>query len=246
MDNWNLYAEYTWYQNNSNKSVKPGAHEVLAVADFFKPGIYGSRVLTADSLSGAFSFHYNGADLSFQRPFYFSKKITANFGLGLKGLWISESVSLSGTGLAYGDPLTILELIPEPGTLHVKNHRKSWGVGPRFEFASNWLLGCGFNLIGDLTTSVLYTRYTKHDSSAMTSLSNISSFSQSNYGTLRAITESSLGLGWGRYLGSNNGLHLDLITSYDFNILWNQNLLVTGASSNVYLHGLNVAARLDF
>ena len=246
MDDWNLYGEYTWYQNNCNKSVKSGSNTFLSIPDFFKPGIYGSRVLTATKADGNFSFHYNSANLCLERPFYFSERITANIALGLKGLWISESVGLVAKGLSYGDPLTSDDLIPEPGTLVCKNHRKSWGVGPRFAFTSNWLLGCGLQLVGDLGASVLYTRYTKHDTSAVTSLTNITSFSQSNYGTLRAVTESSLGLGWGQYLGGNNRWHLDLTASYDFNILWNQNIIVAGASSNIYIHGLNLGARFDF
>ncbi len=151
-------------------------------------------------------FSYNDAHLGFSRPFYFGKSLTADFSTALRGLWISDEF---------------------------EGHQKSWAVGPRFGFDSNWLLGSGFRLIGDMSQSVLYTRYTERKGS-------------NDYNTLRAVTETSLGLGWGSYFGDMNDFHFDLTVSYDFNIYWNQ---FAGAGSNFgndYLQGLNVGLRFDF
>jgi hypothetical protein len=188
MDDWNMYGEYTWYQNNAGDD--------------------------SSSENDRNKFHYNDAFLELQRPFYFGKALTANFGMGLRGLWISDDVD------AYG----------------VHSEQKSWAVGPRFEFASSWLLGCGFKIMGDLAQSVLYTKYSQ--------LSGL--VYNCGFSTLRPVTEASLGLGWGSYFGDNDDFHFDLTVGYDFNVYWDQHLGSFDSSGNSYLHGLNVGLRLDF
>ncbi len=152
-------------------------------------------------------YSYNDAHLGFCRPFYLGKMLTADFSTSLRGLWVSDQFK--------------------------SDHQKSWAVGPRFGFDSNWLLGSGFRLMGDLAQSVLYTRYTQRPGA-------------DGYNTLRSVTESSLGLGWGSYFGDSNDFHFDLTVSYDFNVYWNQFAQKGNNFDNVYLHGLNVGLRFDF
>ncbi|MBM3197753.1 MAG: hypothetical protein FJZ58_00670 [Chlamydiae bacterium] len=240
MDNWTLYGEYTWYQNETSLSASSGSGEVLAL----EQGLLLPRVVTAGSMSGDFWFHYNCGDLSLQRPFYWGKKLTSNFGCGLRGLWISQNQNVTASSLRY---VSGQNLVSESGSLATSFEQKSWALGPRFTLDTNWLLGCGFRVLGNLGASVLYTRYTDLNYSYVEGTYADYSEDMSPLGTLRAITESALGLGWGCYFGDNNDYHIDFGASYDFNVHWNQNMGVKGtAPGNVYIHGLNVAARLDF
>ena len=244
MDNWNLYGEYTWYQNKTHKSVEAADGQVLVIGDDLRPARY--EVLSVEDLSARYRLHYNAADLSIQRSFYNGKKLTADFGVGLRGLWLSQHYKLNAGGLAYAE-VDASSFTSESGTLAVKRELQSWALGPRFTLGSNWLLGCGFRFMGDLAASVLYTRYTEKDQSAVSTLTNLSISEPSNYNTLRAITETSLGLGWGSYFGQKNDFHLDLSASYEFNVFWNQSISdMNGGHGNFYLQGLNVAARFDF
>lgn len=64
-----------------------------------------------------------------------------------------------------------------------------------------------------------------------------------------------LGIGWGSYLGCQD-YHLDILATYDFQVFWNQNMMVqladdvfirTGhAAANLYLQGLTVRTQFDF
>ena len=239
MDNWTLYGEYTWYQNETTASATAGNNQVLVV----EPGLLLPRTVTASSMSGTSWFHYNCGDLALQRPFYWGKKLTSNFGCGLRGLWISQNQSKEASTLRY---VSGSNLVSESGEISSSYSQKSWALGPRFALENNWLLGCGFRIRGDVAASVLLTKYTE----------NTFSYTEGSYAAftdnrapragLRANTETTLGMGWGCYFGDNNDYHIDLGATYDFNIYWNQNLNIDAAPGNVYLHGLNIAARLDF
>ncbi len=257
MDDWNLYSEYTWYQNTNSHSAHTGDDQVIAIAYAQEDAVAGIThdVVVAESATIKSKYHYNNLNLSIQRPFYFGRKLTANFGVGLRGLWFSQTVTNSADDLTsyHAGETTGIALGDDAGTSF---HQKAWGLGPRFEFGTNWLFGWGFRMLADVAASVLYTRYTDLSGSVTGDVTHgvvagLNTGISSNYNTLRAVTETSLGLGWGSYFGDNNDFHFDLSASYEFNVYWNQNMLGMvinehGSPGNTYLHGLNVAARFDF
>lgn len=256
MDGWNLYSEYTWYKNTTSNTTNAGSGDVIAVdlADHAAPGGITDDITVATSVSGESKYHFNNLNVSLQRPFYWGRKVTANIGAGLRGLWISQTVTGSASGVtAYPSG----SLVPGASLSNSSSSftQKSWAVGPRFELDTNWMLGAGFRIMADIAASVLYTNYTSLDGSVSGGVTDgITADLTSNtssYRTLRAVTETSLGLGWGSYFGDSNDFHFDLSASYEFNIYWNQNMAGMvinghGSPSNTYLRGLNIAARIDF
>jgi len=238
MDDWNFYGEYTWYQNSGNQTSSGS----LSVID--------PLVSTDFDLSRHISLKYSNADFLLARPFYFGKKLTANFYTGLKALWITRKGDTSGSGSAnvLGLATTTID------SLTTSSKVSSWGLGPKFGFDTNWLLGYGFKILSSISASVLYTRYTSSSDMAVEGTGDLldTTFSvdanvgvsDSNYGILRAITESALGLGWGTAF-CDDQYHIDFGITYDFNVYWNY---VTRRHNpgNLYLHGLNIQARFDF
>jgi hypothetical protein len=243
MDDWNFYGEYTWYKNSASNSN--------AVA-----GTLPNALLTAN-LTGSsdISIAYNNADFLLQRSFYFGKKLTSNFYTGLRALWINNDASLTASGT-----LTALSSIVtgDYSNVYMSASNSSWALGPKFGFDANWLLGYGVKFLSNMSASVLYTRYTGDFSSSTTGTGKVItafsgnssvSINESNFGRLRPVLESYLGLGWGSYFGDNS-FRLDLSIGYDFNVHFDYvtNMTTPGGSgpSNLYLHGLNVQARFDF
>ncbi len=245
MDDWNFYAEYTWYKNSGDNS----ASSDLAVT---------SPAIDIDaSASASSTIHYNNADFLLQRPFYFGKKLTSNFYAGLKALWINNRYNVSGSGTF--DVLDDIFTTTRAGSFSATEKVTSWALGPKFGLDTNWLLGYGIKILTNISTSVLYTRYTSSASATVDAeldvlstpvdLSASPSGGISNYGTLRPVLETYLGLGWGSYF-CDNDFRFDLSVGYDFNVHWNYVTRLTdmGTSNpgNLYLHGLNVQARFDF
>jgi len=244
MDDWNVYSQYTWYQNK--QTTKASGEVVL--------GVFGSDVVTAEKASLTSHYRFNNLQISLQRPFYSGRKLTMNFGWGLRALWIWQKMTLNATDLEALPVRSFAQLsMDEP--LKIVSSQKSWALGPRIGLESKWLLGRGFRAITNVAGSILYTRYTELDgqiegSATYGIVSNLRENTSNNLSVLRAITEAFLGIGWGSYLGVNRSYHVDLVVGYDFNVYWNQNMSQVishnGNAENTYLHGINCSIRFDF
>jgi hypothetical protein len=193
-------------------------------------------------------------DLVLQRPFYFGRKLTANFMAGLQALWISEEFTSNGKNLRFVSQNST-SFNPVAGSFSSASSQKSWALGPVFGFDSNWLLGGGLKIFGHASLSALYTSYITLISSVTGAISdiNIANFTlsqENNYNTVNPVASCALGLGWGSYFYRNT-FHFDLNLSYDFQVFWNQNVMgvlleSNGSPGNMSLRGLNVQARFDF
>jgi hypothetical protein len=245
MDDWNVYGEYTWYKNSGSKS----AHAEAAITS---PNISLNVDLAAD-----ISLKYDNADFLIERPFYFGKKLTANFYTGLKALWITREakVTIPSTSSFTFLSSSFLEGTVTEFDLHDKV--SSWSLGPKFGIDSSWLLGYGIKFLSNVSVSAVYTRYTQTldgkvdgEMSLITlpvSLKSSGQMKQSNYGTIRPILETYLGLGWGSFFCENK-FHFDLSVGYDFNVFWNYVTEIGGTlpPASMYLHGVNAQVRFDF
>ncbi len=256
MDDWSIYSEYTWYKNTSDTRTTTSGTQILAVAPTLIQYVDGANpgVLLSDNLATSAHMTYNCVDLLLQRPFYFGRKLTANFVAGLEALWISQKITANGIDLSFveANSLTEDEL---RGSFRSYSKQKSWGLGPKFGLNSSWLLGYGFKIMGSISLNALYTSYIKLITTTQGVISNINlanlQINQSkNYNTVNPITEAALGLGWGTYF-CDNSFHLDFLASYDFKVFWGQNVINSlvnsnGSPGNMSLRGLNIQVRFDF
>ena len=243
MDHWNFVSEYTWYNSTNTMSASAGS-------GFLTPGfgdhfIHGTvPAVEASSVSNKWKLAVNILDAGLQRPFYSGRKLTANFGAGLRALWISQSTSTTFSGTVIDDTLV--------GTVSIYDQDKMWALGPRVAFDGNWLFGMGFRFTGRFANSLLFASYTTlgGHSNINDAVETHTYNTNGNYNNVRAVTEAGLGLGWETYC-CDDSFHFDLFAGYDFNAFWNQNLLnltteQDGDPGSLYLHGLTVTARFDF
>jgi hypothetical protein len=247
MDDWNLYAEYTWYKNTSHATTTGSSTTGLVLPS---GAFRGDQHLVAEAaldttLSTEAKMNFSALDFLLARPFYFGKKLTANFSAGLTALWITQKLTAS-TSAGTTDLVSDLAMASSSYA-----RQTSWGLGPKFGLDSNWLLGYGLKVMANVSASVLYTRYMTNVNSTTTvgtATATGNSVGLDNYGTLRPVTEMFLGLGWGSYF-CDNGFHFDLSVGYDFNVYWNYNMAYATSTQSVgsmYLHGMNIRARFDF
>ena len=256
VDDWIVYSEYTWYQNSDSMRTLAGDSQYLAVSPLLIKHVGGATpgVLLSDNLFTKARIHVNDLDLVMQRPFYFGKKLTANFIAGLHALWINQTFKATGSELSFiGSNANIP--IHVNGAFNSNYQQRSWGLGPKFGVDSNWLLGCGVRIMGSMAMSALYTSYIRLNSQVTGSVSDVNlatlTIDQShNYNTVNPVLQSSLGMGWGSYFAHNN-MHFDVSACYDFNVFWSQDIInsllnVGGSPGNMLLQGLNIQARFDF
>ncbi len=245
MDNWNLYSEYTWYKNSAHEDVSGSLENpiILPSSHFLATQSVLSSQTLAGPLDTELKLGFQALDFLVERPFYLGKKLTANFGMGLRAQWISQNFSESGHGF-LGDS----DLLSDHS---YSVHMTSWGLGPKFVFDTNWLLGYGIKILGNIGASILYTQYNAN-ASYYNVLNSVAASGSAeyldNYGTLRPVTEFFLGLGWGSYFAKEK-FHFDFSVGYDFDVYWDYNMLfysIDQVIGNMYLQGMNIQVRFDF
>lgn len=249
MDDWNFYSQYTYYRNSGSTSQ-------FADLNRGNPTITGTL-----NAHGSASISFDMLDALIQRPFYFGKKLTANFVTGLKALWISNDYDVAGSVKA-----TMSISAPSPYYAGQATNDfeyssdsdiSSWSLGPKFGFESNWLLGYGVKVLSNVSVSVLYTQYSGHKEETSVGFLETNNYGskpydydntkKSSYNGVKGIKpmlETYLGLGWGRYI-CNEQYHLDVAAGWDFDLL-RLSKNTTSGSGNLGLSGFNLKFRFDF
>ena len=159
------------------------------------------------------------ADLFLTRPYYLGRDWTVQPFFGLRAGWIRQYFDVSGTVIG-SSPWYSQE---------TAMNTNCWGIGPRAGLQTNWLLGMGFSLFGDMSASLLYTRYTT------ISLRNTNTDGGSVVGTnndfnaVRPNVDAGLGVRWGSYF-TNQKYYFDISAAYNFLVFFSQNEMATFAS----------------
>ncbi len=260
---WEFHAEYTWIRSNTFvNSTAPadnssGGEGVWLMNDWFAQGIGSSGSgVSATNVTSRWRLGIDVLDITASRPFCLNKNVSITPYGGVKAAWIRQSLNIGATV-----PVTALTVGQRPLSsqpTYSRNHTNSWGLGPVFGMDARCLLGQGIRLQGKGDISLLFTQYTKlyhsEDAASSTATPSLYSMNQSNYNTLRPIASLGLGLGWGRAFYGDK-YYIDFSADYDFNVLWNQNMMrsfvseiASGSSSNndLFLHGLTITGRFDF
>lgn len=263
-DNWDAYAEYTWFHGTTDSTVSQlvptGTAATAGNFNFLQakqgaPGALSTLTPYYNSGNQSWNLKMDFLDMSLARAYYAGMKLTVRPFFGARGAWIREHLDTTYNGNTAGGASATNNSV-------VTNSTTSWGLGPRAGFGTNWLMGYGLRFTGDASADVLYTRYNAR-AQQLFSTTATPSVVTSNYKLsvdhldyLRAHVCLDLGFGWGSYFDNNNW-HVDLAASYAYQVFWDQNMMITPVSANMsaltlspngnlYVHGLNLTARLDF
>ena len=260
-DNWVGFFEYTQLRSSTHTFLTPPddarGTPVLgpilwfyASSGYLATGGINYSSIYASSLNSSWHLKLDIFDATLSRPYYQGRKLTVTPFGGMRGALIRQNLRIDSM-LLYG--------AGSSSNAVSHNHSHCWSVGPRAGLQAHWLLSWGLRLEGDLAGSALYTQYTtvamRSDATPSNPTVGDASVRYKNYGTIRPMTEMNLGMGWGSYFDRQNYC-FDLLATYDFNVMWNQNMIRalqntenTLSSSNapdLYIQGLTLTARLDF
>jgi len=240
-DQWVGLLEYTWLHQSTTGS-KTAFDDTAWEMTSWMAITQTSPAKDYDRVEGKWHANFDILDATLSRPFYQGRYLTIlPFG-GLRGAWIRQNLKIEADNSSYVN------------ISH--NHSRCWAVGPRVGFQAHWLLGCGFRFEGGASASALFTRYTKVTNNCSSNGATYSYMAFKDYNTVRAMADIGVGLGWGSYFDRQN-YHFDLLAAYDFNILWNQNMMrevcnirtyygTSSSAGDLHLHGLTATARFDF
>lgn len=151
-DNWQLFAEYTWFHaRGRNTSKKPAGfatqddNELIPVLAVTFPTIFTSFV---NEVKSHIRFTENILDLKVERFVGLSKYLVLGFNAGYEGAWIAQHWKL----MALSNPVFAQH------TLTKENWHFS-GAGPLIGVDSDWYLTKNFTLYFNGMGSILYGFY---------------------------------------------------------------------------------------
>jgi len=264
-DHWDGYAEYTWFSSNTHSSINSGSDSSTTRVGV-TPVKGNPFMLDAVQTGGNFSvaafndgsqewkLSFQSLDAAIARTYYVGTKLIFRSILGARFAWFTQQAEQTFTN----DGTLAFAFFPA-GTYSSKQNFSSWGAGLMAGLNTKWMLGEGFSMLGNGSVDLLYTRVQTSNSK----------FSWQAVGSLPAIYNSpddrpdfvmphmnlEFGFAWGSYLDCYKW-HVDFAATYNFQVFWNANLfrqftdfeaaLISAPNGNLYMHGLNLSARVDF
>lgn len=235
-DNWIINLEYIYLRGKNTKSTG-------IPNPFFSdldPGFLSYDIATNYSFLKGFGSWRNRLDiinLNLGRPFYSGKKLTFAPTFGLRGGWLGQRYRASYTATVLAD--TTARYI-----FSSKSRQKTWLIGPRATFFSNWDFYKNFRLFTDIAVGLYYQHFHNRFTDRLSDTDY--STTTGKIETLMPNYELGLGLGYSRYFFSKKA-HIDFIVGYDFQVFMNQNrmkILVNNLSeiaSEIFLESMNPA-----
>ncbi|KPK33212.1 MAG: hypothetical protein AMS24_01840 [Chlamydiae bacterium SM23_39] len=263
MDDWNLFFEYTRLTTSDTSSTsvsEPLDVSIMLYAPFYIPeGSDGGAFMPTDYglsyVRARSKFYINLLDMELGRPCYVGTKLTFKPYVGARAGWIKQKNNTKINAWNYGKT--------EEGYVYLKEKSDTWLLGPRVGLDTNWHLGEGFRLFGNVAASLFYQHYkidikqvlpVQTNTTVAVTVERLTKEKVKDY-LFNPCFEAFLGFGWGKYF-SNHEWHVDLSAGYEIQYFLNQYYIGQikrfsqhngdNAMPDLTLHGLTVSLRFDF
>jgi len=252
-DSWDLFAEWTHYVSHNNTTTQaPVGGFIIPTLNNPATSVFSAFLGTPVDAAMTWRLIYNTADLNLSRAYCLGKMLNFTPRVGVRGSWFKQSYDTQYDGLRTALSIPV-------GVYRIHTKLNSWGLGPRFGVDTNWMLGAGFRLFGNVNASLLYTKFnvakTQTSTTIFGTITALSVQNKRGNAQLRPNMDANLGIGWGSFFDNSNW-HLDFAISYDFNYWMDANADMTFVDTyangkfvsggNLSLHGGTFRMRLDF
>lgn len=248
-DGWDLYANWTWFQNHAHGSVHvPSTERIYPVQA--SAGDIASD--TATKSHAHWRLALNMIDLEMGREFFVSKWMTLRPFVGVRNAWVRQKLHIDYEHL-------LLSGVADSEEIDCRFNNNYWGIGLRPGLNTQWGLGHGFSFYGNTAFSLLYGFFSLDQDETNESLAGVTSHFMDNdqsYRVGRAIAEIQLGLRW-EHMFANDHAHFSIQGGWENFMFFGQNQFkrfVTSSSAGIFaanqgdltIQGWTLAMRLDF
>jgi hypothetical protein len=201
-DAWALGLEWTWlnitnYLNYDTSGTSAVVYPLWGAA---------TGTSTANALSSCWNVHYDTLDLKLGKPYHVSRYVVLQPHFGLRAAWINQHFSVHYYGAT-----------PNPAIHHGDND--FWGVGARGGLMSSWMVGKGWELLGNFATSILFGKFENTQRLAVETGTG-TDFDENYYQTSPNM-ELQLGIAWHKYFCKQR-YRFNVTAMYEFHEWWDQ------------------------
>lgn len=224
-DAWNLDFDWTWLNITNYKSFN-AQNSGVVLPIWISPNNAVNSSWT--STNAVWKAHYNTLDARLGKPYHVSRYLILNPHFGVRAGWIDQhfSVGYAGTFQTGSDGIT----------QHGNND--FWGIGARAGLMSDWTIGKGWNLFGNIAAALLFGKFEVDQNLATGSSGNDNGYNLNEdfYQNVPNM-EIQLGISWSKYFNRQK-YRVQVAAAYEFHEWWDQfnmRKIYGGASDTVIL-----------
>ncbi len=237
-DGWDTYVNYTWFSPVHSQN-KHGSFYPLFL--FEGAGSQGSSVAEAHA---RWKLELNVLDVEIGRVYHLSKTLIFRPFVGIKGAWIDQHAHIHYAG----------GFIPAGQTFRTHFENDFKGAGPLLGIESNWEMGAGLSLFGDLSTAIIVGHFDNEQEQLQLDNAEVVDLN-SAFNLVSPFLQMIAGLAWDLNF-SKDRYHVGLRAGFETQFWWDQNQIeqFTDKDFPIYVrkqgdlafYGLTLRARFDF
>lgn len=213
-DAWNIDFNWTWLNVTNYEHANASTGGGVIIPSWLL-GVGTPATQVGSRSSAVWGANYQTFDISLAKPYYVSRYLVFNPFFGLRGGWIDQHFSVDYQGTSAGGLNT--------RTIH-HGDNDFWGVGARAGICTDWILGKGWSLFGNIAAAMLSGKFEVDQSLAIPAASagNGEGFDIRNdfYQNVPNF-EMALGLAWGKHFNKKRN-HVGVRLAYEFHEWWDQ------------------------
>lgn len=237
-DGWDIYVNYTRFVPEHSNSAHGSFYPLFL---FQGTGPQGTSVTEAHA---HWEIEFQNVDVEIGRVYYIAKTLTFRPFVGMKGAWINQHAHIHYQG-GY---------IPAGQTYRTHFMNDFKGAGPLIGIESNWQLGDGFSLFGDLAAALVVGHF--HNKQEQHQLGGAEVVDlDSRFNLVSPFLQMVAGVAWDRNFNRDR-CHFGISAGFETQNWWNQNQTeqFTDVSFPIYVrekgdlafYGLTLRGRFDF
>lgn len=257
-DGWDVRLNWLRFTDNTKRHAHSDGDEAV-----FPTTVLPSDPIAQDTASrrGSARWHLrlNQLDLDLGRQFFVSKWLTMRPHIGLRSDWIYQKLRAEYSNFIG---------VAIPNEVEMKMKDRWWGIGVEGGLDTQWGLGNGWSIFGNLTAAIIYGFHHLDiddvDSPATTNNSNNAASApngkfadiDNDYRVSQPILDLQLGLRWDNMF-MDDAIHLGLQIGWEHHVYFSQNQFpvftddvafgnFASNQGDLTLQGWTFSARLDF
>lgn len=213
-DAWQLDFNWTWV-NITNYRHANSTTSLGVMLPLWALGAGTPAAQIGARMSAKWDSHYNTFDIRLGKPHYVSRYFILNPHFGVRGGWIDQHFAVDMAGQT--------NLTTNRTIMHSDND--FWGVGARCGVDSEWIIGKGWSLFGNVAASMLFGKFEIDQNYTLPATSpadNVDGYTL-DYDFYQNVPnfEIAIGIGWGKYFNKKKN-HVSLKAAYEFHEWWDQ------------------------
>ncbi len=239
-DAWTIDFDWTWLNITNYQDFSTSSSEIILpiwLPPTSEAGGSDGPSSTWKSVSAKWDSSYNTIDARLGKPYHISRYVVFKPHFGFRAAWIDQHFSVHHNGLYYYGAVS---------PVHHGNN-SFWGVGARAGLDSDWIVGKGWQLFGNLAGSMLFGKFEIDQSVGLGSGGANAGFNL-DYDSYQNVpnVEIQLGIAWNKYFNKNK-YRIGVAAAYEFHEWFDQfnmkRFFGSTTSTSVYQWQADTAAR---